>query len=545
MPSGPSFFGRPKKLHPDNEHYRFGSARFPTEGEVAATGMFRRTPDAVFVGFLNGRALYYAGAGGITTCAGARSGKLRDVLSYTLCHGGFGGVLVCLDPKGEAAAIARLRLQVAFYWNPRRLHGLPYHRINPVDYIRADSPSLVADVKVFCQNIIARSGAANAGFFEDRAREFLEAIVLTIVKLDGVLTLGRLYRVLCLIPGGGDAWLDFAFEMTEAGFEIAQAVEEEIAAARGNDSGGFRGILGELFRAFAPLSDPELLASVSPPFDVSLADLTSGPACHLYLMPPAECLDSWGGILKSFFVGAMIHKARAPSAPRQTWVMDEVALLGAFPLVTKLFTYGAGIGIRPWAIFQTAEQMKALGAGADTIVQSSAALRQYFAIRDDTSAIRLSRQMGMETLEYDDAPQQARARLARDEAVRSILNGGDPIEAALALSHHGEMASHRSQQQRWLRTPDEVIGTPGDRQYIFADGLSHPIYAERAPYWEQRWMAGRFHPNPYHPPHDRVRIKSRFGHVWRRVIRERVPGQYAHLPQYADGYWSYIEGFRP
>ena len=107
------------------------------------------------------------------------------------------------------------------------------------------------------------------------------------------------------------------------------------------------------------------------------------------------------------------------------------------------------------------------------------------------------------------------------------------------------MQAHRSQQQRWLRTLDEVIGTPGDRQYIFADGLSHPLYAERTPYYEQRFMAGRFHPNPFHPPADRVRIKTRFGHAWRRMIRERVPGQYAHLPQFADGRWSTIEGFRP
>jgi len=42
-----------------------------------------------------------------------------------------------------------------------------------------------------------------------------------------------------------------------------------------------------------------------------------------------------------------------------------------------------------------------------------------------------------------------------------------------------------------------------------------------------------------------VRIKTRFGHDWRAVITEHVPRQYAHLPQYADGYWSYIEGFKP
>ncbi|WP_420331714.1 type IV secretory system conjugative DNA transfer family protein [Oceanicaulis alexandrii] len=533
------------KLPPNNERHRYGSARFTTEDEMARAGMFRKGPDSLFVGFLDGRSLYYSGAGGLITTAAARSGKLATVLAYNSCVSGLGGAVVFLDVKGEISKLSQIQFKPSFYWNPRRLHGLPYHRINPVDYIRWDSPSLVSDVKVFCENMIPLSGSPNSSYFELRAREFLEAVVLTIVKLDGVLTLPRLYHVLMLIPAGGDAWLDFAFEMSEAGFAVTKAVEEEIAAARGQDSGGFRGTMGELFKSFAPLSDPVLMEAVSPPYDMSLADLCGSQACNLYLMPPAECLDIWGGVLKAFFVAAMIYKSRAPSAPRQTWILDEVGQLGRFPLIVKLFTYGAGIGIRPWAIFQSAEQMKVLGPNADTIISSSAGLRQYFAVRDDVSAARLSRQLGTETLEYDDRPQQAAARLAREEALHHLIGGGDPMAAALALSHHGEMETHRSQQQRWLRTMDEVIGTPNDRQFIFADGLSHPIYAERAPYWEQRAMAGRFLPNPFHPPHDRVRIKTMFGHDWRRVITERVPSRYAHLPQYADGYWSYVEGFRP
>lgn len=532
------------KLPLDNEQFRYGSARFASEAEVERAGMFRKGPDSLFVGLLNGRPLYYSGPGGLITTAAARSGKLATVLAYNSCQGGYDGTSIYLDPKGEIAAISRPQTKPSFYWNPCRLHGLPYHRINPVDYIRKDSPSLVRDVKVFCENMIRQSGSVNSDYFEGRAREYLEALVLTIVNVDGVLTLPRLYHVLMLIPAGGDAWLDWAFEMTEAGFTIASAVEGEIAAARGHDSGGFRGTLGELLRSFAPLSDPVLMESVSPPYSMSLADLCGDVPYNFFLMPPAECLKIWGGIMKAILVAAMIYKSRASSAPRQTWFLDEVGQLGSFPLLTMLFTYGAGVGARPWAFFQSAEQKKAIGPNADTIMASSAGLRQYFAVRDDVSAARLSRQLGAQTLEYDDARQQAAARLASEEALQQLLHGGDPVHAAVALAHHGEMETHRSQQQRWLRTMDEVIGTPNDRQYIFADGLSHPIYAERAPYWEQRFMAGRFHPNPFHPPHGRVRVKTMFGNDWRRIVTERVPAHLAHLPQYADGYWSYVEGFR-
>ena len=531
----------------DNEYHRFGSARFAEEDEVARAGLFRKTPRSILIGFLGQRPLYWNGQGGMLLTAGARGNKLVDVISYAVCQGIYDGTLVCLDMKGECSKISQiLTRKFGIYWNPAHLHGMKCDRINPVDYIRADSPSLVSDVKVFCENMIPLTGAPGADYFEKRARQFLEGIILTLTKLDGVLTLPRLYDILNLIPGGGDAWLDFAFEMSEAGFEISKSVEEEIAAARGQDSGGFRGILGEIFKAFAALSDPVLRASVSPPFTFSLADLCRRDRTHhLYLMPPAEFIEAWGPVIKAFFVGAMIYKARDPQAPMQTWVLDECAQLSKFPAITKLFTYGAGIGIRPLAVYQSRDQMRATGPGAETIIPSSAACRIHFAIRDLPSATDLSRQLGAQTLDYDDTAKQAEARHAREAALQALLQGGDPMEAGLAISHHGAMAAHRSQQHRLLRTPDEILNTPSDKAYIFADGLPHPIYADRKAYWEQRFMAGRFLPNPYHSPLDRVRVKTRFGHAWRSVIRAPVPPELAHLPQYDDGYWSYVEGYRP
>ena len=266
-----------------------------------------------------------------------------------------------------------------------------------------------------------------------------------------------------------------------------------------------------------------------------------------YIIAPEGSLNVWGNVIKTLLVGAKIYKARNPSAPRQTWILDEIAHVanGGFPLAVSLYSIGAGLGIRPWCIFQSFGQLKALAPNAETVLPAGSGLRQSFAIRDDISAQRLSKQIGMETLSYDDRPQQAKAALAKEEAIRSLINGGDPIQAALSMRYHEEMAHHRSQQQRWLRTPDEIIGTPGDRQYLFVDGLSHPIDAEREPYYEQRFMAGRYLPNPYHPPLGRVQVKTLFGSKWRSVITEPVPSQYAHLPQYADGYWSFVEGFKP
>ena len=530
----------------DNEHNRFGSAGFSDERTVRQAGLFEQRPGSLLIGFLGSRALWYDGDGGLLLTAGARGGKLTTLLAYNICAGIHTPSMLVLDMKGELAAVSQDQTpdrKYCIYWNPAGLHGLPQHRINPVDYVRMGSPSLISDVKVLCQNLIPPSGNKNGDYFEGRAREFLEGIILTLVRLHGVLTLGDLYRAVNLIPGGGDKWLDFAFEMNQAGFEVSARIEEEIANARQESSStGYQGILGELFKALSCLSDPTLLQSVSPPFDYSLEDFCEGDQpTQLYLMPPAEFIAPWAPVIKAIFVAGMIYKARAPQAPRQTWILDECAQLGGFPLVTQLFTYGAGIGIRPWAVFQSIYQMDRLGQNAGNIITSSAQVRSYFAIRDIETATTVSRMLGVQTLEYDDELAQARARHAKHRAMQTLMGGGDPFMAGLDVMHHRREAEHRTKQQRLLRTPDEVMHTPKDKQFIFLDDLPRPLYADRKSYFEQAFMAGRYHPNPYHPPLDRVRVRTRWGHVLRSVEREAVPERYRDYPQYQDGMWSRIE----
>jgi len=528
----------------NNASQPFGSARFAESSDLVSAGMFTQRPDSLLVGFWNGRPLWYSGMGGALLVAGARGGKLRDVLGYNVCSGIYAHSMVILDMKGELAAISQDQTpdrKFCIYWNPAGLHDLPRHRINPVDYLRRDNPALVSDTKVFCENMIAASGSTQAAYFEGRAREFLEGIVLTLVRLKGELTLPDLYRIVNLIPGGSDAWLDFAFEMSEAGFPITQRVEEEIAASRSDSSGGFRGILGELFKAFACLSDPTLMESVSPPFDFSMAELTaSDQAYQVYLMPPASFVDAWSPVIKALFIAGQVYKARAPSAPPQTWLIDECAQLGAFPMVTKLFSIGAGQGIRPLAVFQSTKQIKALGPDAEMIVTASAQLRSYFAVRDLETASTISRMIGDETLEYRDEHRELRARHARQKALQAFLNGGDPFSAGLDLARESHAQSLPAKRGRPLRAPDQILGLPGDEQILFTDGVPHPILAERKPYYEQAFMAGRYHPNPYHPSGNRVRVKTRWGSRWRKVVVEPVPAPFAHYPQYSNGLWSRI-----
>tara|TARA_R110000868_G_scaffold64234_3_gene193127 strand:+ start:20800 stop:22407 length:1608 start_codon:yes stop_codon:yes gene_type:complete len=529
----------------DNSLQPFGSARFSGPEDAARAGLFTREPHALLVGFIGHQPLWYSGLGGLLTIAGPRAGKGKDLLLYNICQGIHAPTMIILDIKGgELAAISRGQTsdrKFCIYWNPLKQHNLPAHRINPLDYICAENPFLVSDTKTFLENAVPDSGAPQGRFFEGRARELLEGVCLTIVKCDDVLTYPALYRAINLMVRGGEDWLDFAFEMSESGFDIAERVEEEIAASRNDSSGGFKGILGEITSAFSCLSDPILLDSVSPPYDFSFADLCrSDQTYNVYLMPDANFVEAWSAVIKSMFVAAQVYKSRAPSAPRQTWVMDELGQLGAFPLAVKAYTRDAGTGIRIWGVFQSVMQMRALAPNGDTIIPASAAYQTWFGVRDSGTANHLSAMIGTETLNYEDRHAAEAAHHARMNMVQAVLKGRDPFQAATELAHHARLAQIPKTIGRPLRTPSEILGMPGDKMVVFADGLSHPLWADRKAYYEQPQMAGRYHPSPFFPPDTHVQVMTPRGPQWRPVIIEPVPRQFAHYPQYTNGYWSRI-----
>jgi len=447
--------------------------------------------------------------------------------------------------KGELSVVVQNQTpdnKYSIHWNPLGLHGLPCNKINPIDYIFDGNPALVSSVKLFCQNFLPMSNSSNSEYFDRRAQELLEGIVLTEARLNKVVTLPRLNEIVNSIPSNSEAWLDFAYEMSESGFPLSKRIEEEIANSRDDNTGGFTGILGVLFKGFACLSDDKLLESVSPPYDFSLSQMCLHEQTYqLSLMPPAEFIEGWSPIIKSFFVALYLYKAHKPDSPQITMFLDECAQLGSFPLLTKAFTYGAGVGLRPVAVFQSTKQMAAVGDNAENIITSSAQLRIYFGVRDPETATTLSKMIGSETLNYQDEVQIEKSKHAKRQAVIAMMNGDDPIMSAMNYSHHKKDAVTSRQMKRLLIEPNEILHMASDKMIFFTDQLPKPAYVDRKPYYEQRWMADKYHPNPYHPPADKVRVKTFWGHGWRKVIREPVPQMYTHYPQYADGYWSRID----
>ncbi len=267
----------------------------------------------------------------------------------------------------------------------------------------------------------------------------------------------------------------------------------------------------------------------------------------MFINVPHEYVGIWSPLLRCFFTSAMLYKSRKPDAPRITMLIDEAGQLGNFEALLHAFTFGRGAGVRAWAFFQDLAQIKRnYGADALQSFLGSAQLRQFFGVRDYETAELISKMLGMETLEYVDPLQRERAKHGKWQALTSFLMGSDPLQAARELKRYTAESEHRAKQTRRLMSPDEILAMPENRQIIFISGLNlRPIYAEKYAYYDRIEMAGKFLPNPYHPPQYSVRVMTEYGWHTCRVINFPVPPELAHYPQYKSGWWAYVDGYRP
>ena len=537
--------------HFNNQQFRYGSARIASEDSIHLAGAFTFGPETRFGGMAYGKCFGHSGMAGELIVGGARSGKFATLLAYQLCLGGSLHNRIILDVKAEAFFVMNLLAAEGRYnyiWNPCRINA-PSHRVNPLDYMTLDSPSLIDDVIAFCEMAIPLTGAPQSKFFELRGRWFLQNLCLVLVEMDEVLRFDRLYWAITRFVAGDEAWVDeLAFPMSRSRFDDVRACEEEIHGLRSRDGGGFDGICGEISKSFICLSSPLLRESVSPPYDFSFKQLCEADQLYtINLCPKGEYVRQWSLVIKSMFLAAKTYRAAHPSAPRQHWVIDEAAQLGAAQFLVDAYVIGAGSwGVTPMTIWQSTYQMKALGPDAENILISSAGYQAYFGVRDMPSATTLSKRIGSETLEYDDTVQQAKSHEGYNDALLELLGGGDILTAGLKASHHQHVSGLSSKQRRDVRTPDEILNMPSDKMFVFMDDIDGAIYADRRPYYRIPWMAGRYLGSLYYPPQDRVQIMTDRGPQQRRIITEPVPPALSHFPQYQQcGEWSYVEGFKP
>lgn len=521
-----------------NADNRFGSAKWVDEAALRKAGLFDGA--GLPIGFYKNRMMRLDSDAPMITIAGAGAGKLRDGISYATCLCPHEPMMI-LDPRGEIERISVLGMAAAgtyvYTWNPMQITGAPQHSCNPLDILRLDSPNFHADCQFIFEGLIPMPPGLSQPYFIQRAREWIACIAKACVEHWGSVSLPMLYQVISWIEGDGHKWADFLEVMIRSRFPEARRTASEMLAKQQDAQREFGAVMGEIYASTNYLADPALCRALEGG-DFSLDDLTrTKPTTRIHLNVPAEYLGIWSPIIRVFFTVAMLYKGRKPDVKRVDLIVDEAGQLGRFEALIRAFTYGRGAGIRTWAFFQDVGQIERnFEPSAVQTLIGSAQLRQFFGVRDIETAELISRMLGDETLQYDDLNYQEEARRYRMDALRHAFIGGDPFEKAFEYKHFGKSSSRKTKQARPLMSADEILRMPEDRQIMFVSGKNlDPIYGHKYPYYTRKEMAGRYLPNPNHPPLDRVQVATNFGSKWVRVIEGTVPDKYAGFPQYQHG----------
>lgn len=539
--------------------YPFGSARFASDQEVLRA--FRKRGGIPF-GFLRGRKLYHARQAGMLVIGGAGSGKFTTILSHIMQSSGRGRDplrYAILDPKRELREVlepwfAQIGARV-YEFNPYGTHGQSGQRLSLMSHLVPDSPTLVADSRRVALTFIPESHGSEGGFFERTAQNFFDPLTRGLVHLDGSVSPGSLFELVGMIRAAPEAWAQMADSMAALGEPDLRTVYTQMIRMAADSARTFDSVMSEVTNALAVMSDPKLRTSLvtNDQTDFTLDVLCENSREHVFvfIVIPPELTEQTAQLIRQTFSTLRTLKQRKPSAPTVNLVIDEAAQLGRFQEIAEFYSIGRGFGLSPMCVYQDIGQIKRnLGPTGATTIAASADIEVYLGggVSDLETAEHLSRKLGNETLALDDHLTRERAGRAKREAIYGVMAGrADPIRTGLAMRSLDYEISHVRKQARPLRTPSEILTMPHDKALVYASGYGlDPFFVDKVPYYTLRDYAGSFGPNPYFDRDlSQVTLQTFWGRRTRRVIREPVPPEFAHLPQYACGEWRYIEGYRP
>ena len=440
----------------------FGEASFATLSECEQAGL--TNPNGLYLGLLGGQPLFFTGKAHLLTCAPARQGKGIGVVIPNLLH--YSGSVVVTDPKGELAAVTAAHRQERFgqsvvVFNPWGLHGLPQHRINPLDNLLAlagdaqGRRGLTDEVKSIALQLLPEPEDPKNRFFRDGSRAILRAVLLY---------LALCARARCTLP---EMWRIIAspkrLERTVEGMRLSDALGGVLTdlgddlAVQMEDSpeqfGDFRAGAVQVLDIYEPGG---FLAEAVSGSDVSLADLKGGKV-SVYLAFPQDRIATHGTALGLIVNQAITAVGRSNRKGEVLFLLDEFANLGKLSGLAENLTALPGLGVRVWMFVQElAELTRLYGPNTATTVLSQAEVKQFFAVGSDQLAQALSRALGQTTVKtrnYNFGP------YADSDVSESVSESGQP-----------------------LMRPDEITLMDRSEQLLFVKG-ARPIRAQRVPFW--------------------------------------------------------------
>lgn len=441
-----------------------GDAAFAKSPEVKRSGLFDVEKNAILVGKLNNRFLYYGGNEFAALAAPTRTGKGVGVIIPNCLN--YHDSMIVLDIKGENFNItsgyrAKVLKQKIFKFSPFTSNT---HRWNPLSYISKNRAERISDV-IQLAYMFYPDKKEGDNFFPAMARDLFVACILYLMDTPTLpLTIGYVRRMGAGFGKPLKTYVEEIINERDASlpFLSSDCVEKFSQVVNQSDN-TLSGIIGSFTEPLGLWTSAYVdMATSGDDFD--LRDLRKQRMTVYFHLPPNR-IDEARVLINLFYSQALSKNLDVlPEDDKKLkyqmlLMMDEFTAAGAITEVKKSVSYIAGFNIRLLMIYQNRAQLEdAYGKlGMKTLLGNTRLTIIYTPVADPIAdSQEYSEMLGYKTVKG-----------------RSVSHGGG----------RGGQSISVSDQRRALMLPQELRAMPDEDEIVLMRGVN-PIMAKKIIYWQ-------------------------------------------------------------
>ena len=401
--------------------------------------------------------------------AQTRTGKGTRVLIPTLLRYGTGSV-VCIDPKGENAAITaatrkallQQKIHIINPWGQEaatfRKLGFPPASYNPLDILNRDDPQAVGIAQALAAAICPKERGGKDAYWNNAAAQMLTATFLWLTDQPGEeKTLARARDIVTRPKKELEVYL------------VKMAASEAFRGAIRENAGPFVGLAQETYSSIVSnlaqhtgfLSDP-LVKDATSTSTFSMVDLMRELTTVFIVIPP-DRMDTQRTWLRLLITAGMqtFKQLHTPDIARCMFLIDEFPALGRLDEVPRDIATMGGYGVDFTLIIQGMDQLKDVYGEASNTILNNCAYKWFCNVSDLHSAEYVSKTLGRKTV---------KTKGTSESHNPAVIGSGASVGTSF-----GETG-------RDLLTPDEVMNLGRDTAILIAPG-SRPHYVRTVDYW--------------------------------------------------------------
>lgn len=468
----------------------------------------------------------------VVTIAGSRAGKGVSLIVPNLLQ--YPGSVICIDPKGENAAItAAYRAnelgQTVAVLDPYHVAKVPSalrRRFNPLSMLGGSNNSEMIDDAASLADALVVQSNSNDPHWDESARAFLKGVILFLAAngdpserpfrgLREFVTRGIgdddvppsvefLCQVMRAMPDGYNPFAD----ASAATLGVIAAAGQSLLDMPDKERGS---VLSTVRRHTEFLDSPQILEAMEAS-DFDPRELkNSEHGMTIYIVLPEWRIGTHARWLR-LMINTLLHclertPKRAPNQPSTLLILEEFAALGHMQSIERAAGYIAGFGVKMWSILQDLNQLKDIYKARWETFLGNAGLITAFGNVDLTTLEYLSKRLGETELRrmnrsetYQEGRSTAHSSLAKRFGELAEKGFGGMIGHEGASENSGFSSStsealHKSP----LLLPDEIARHFGrERETLLAlIAGAPPALVERLIYFEDPLFFQRASKNPY------------------------------------------------